>query len=486
MKKRFLKLSACCLMSGIMLAGLVQMQAGATEAQQTEAAADTGAENTETESTEAENTEVQEPQSETAAAGEEQAPAQAEAADLTGQMVFAQCNEYINVRSAANTDSEVVAKLYHNDSATVTGQDGDWYQIQSGNAVGYVKKEYFATGAEAEAIAAEVAYNVAVVHPDELNVRIAPGEDTDVIDVAYGSQELEVVAYDGDWMKVALGDDVYGYVNAYYVEYKTYYPTAETVEEEQARLAQEAAAAEAAACAEQETYAEEVYVEDTYTEDAYTESYTEEVYTEDVYTEETAADDTAWTDDSQSSDTLETWTEEEYQNGQTAEETLPDEIVYEESQEATEIVWEEEAPQTEAPQTEAVQTEATQTEAAVSDSSLGQDIVNYAMQFVGNPYEWGGTSLTDGADCSGFTQSVFANFGIGLARVAADQSYGGTSVDISSIQPGDLLFYSEGGSISHVAIYAGNGTIVHAANEESGITTSGYNYSTPVAACRYW
>src|SRR5699024_6084215 len=99
---------------------------------------------------------------------------------------------------------------------------------------------------------------------------------------------------------------------------------------------------------------------------------------------------------------------------------------------------------------------------------------------------WGGTSLTEGADCSGFTQSVFANFGIGLARVAADQSYGGTAVDISSIQPGDLLFYSDGSSISHVAIYAGNGTIVHASNPESGITTSAYNYSTPVAARRYW
>ena len=94
------------------------------------------------------------------------------------------------------------------------------------------------------AIAEQVAYNVAVVHPDELNVRSNPSEDGEVIDVAYSSEELEVVAYDNDWMKVALGDDVYGYVNAYYVEYKTYYPTAETLEEEAARLEAEEAVLE--------------------------------------------------------------------------------------------------------------------------------------------------------------------------------------------------------------------------------------------------
>ena len=90
------------------------------------------------------------------------------------------------------------------------------------------------------------------------------------------------------------------------------------------------------------------------------------------------------------------------------------------------------------------------------------------MQFVGNPYVWGGTSLTSGADCSGFAQSVFANFGIGLSRTAADQSYGGTAVSTDSLQPGDLLFYSNGSGISHVAIYIGGGQMVEA-------TMPGYN-----------
>ena len=119
-------------------------------------------------------------------------------------------------------------------------------------------------------------------------------------------------------------------------------------------------------------------------------------------------------------------------------------------------------------------------------SSTGQEIANFAVQFVGNPYVYGGTSLTNGADCSGFVQSVFASFGIGLARTAADQSYGGSSVDIGSIQAGDLLFYSDGSGISHVALYIGGGQIVHASTPESGIIISSYNYNTPVCARRYW
>ncbi|MDO4634299.1 MAG: C40 family peptidase, partial [Eubacteriales bacterium] len=122
---------------------------------------------------------------------------------------------------------------------------------------------------------------------------------------------------------------------------------------------------------------------------------------------------------------------------------------------------------------------------AYSDSGLGQQIANYAVQFVGNPYVYGGTSLTNGADCSGFTQSVFANFGIYLSRTADSQAGGGTAVDTSSLQPGDLLFYGGDGYIGHVAIYIGGGQIVHASTEETGIIISNYDYSTILAARRY-
>lgn len=143
-------------------------------------------------------------------------------------------------------------------------------------------------------------------------------------------------------------------------------------------------------------------------------------------------------------------------------------------------------PGTSAPETEAPETEAPATEESSSSSDLGQQIASYAVQFVGNPYVYGGTSLTNGADCSGFVQSVFANFGIGLPRTAASQASGGTSVSLDSLQAGDLLFYSSSGSIDHVALYIGGGQIVHAANSASGIIISNAYYSTPVAARRYW
>ena len=119
-------------------------------------------------------------------------------------------------------------------------------------------------------------------------------------------------------------------------------------------------------------------------------------------------------------------------------------------------------------------------------SGDGSYIVNYAKQFVGNPYVYGGNSLTNGVDCSGFTQQVFGNNGISLARTAAGQSQGGQNVSMNDLQAGDLLFYDNGGYVGHVAIYCGDGTIVHASNEKTGIIISNAYSQTPVCAKRYW
>lgn len=96
-----------------------------------------------------------------------------------------------------------------------------------------------------------------------------------------------------------------------------------------------------------------------------------------------------------------------------------------------------------------------------------QAVADFAVQFVGNPYVWGGTSLTGGADCSGFTQSVYANFGVSLPRTSYEQQNAGTEVSYADAQPGDLICYG-----GHVAIYMGNGRIVHASNSVDGIKIS--------------
>lgn len=102
-----------------------------------------------------------------------------------------------------------------------------------------------------------------------------------------------------------------------------------------------------------------------------------------------------------------------------------------------------------------------------SGSGSGSSVVDYALQFVGNPYVWGGTSLTNGADCSGFVQSVYANFGVSLPRTSYEQQNAGTEVSYSDAQPGDLICYG-----GHVAIYMGDGQIVHASNSVDGIKVS--------------
>jgi Cell wall-associated hydrolases (invasion-associated proteins) len=109
-----------------------------------------------------------------------------------------------------------------------------------------------------------------------------------------------------------------------------------------------------------------------------------------------------------------------------------------------------------------------------------QEVVNFALQFEGNPYVYGGTSLTNGADCSGFVMSVFANFGYSLPRVAAAQCEASTKKDISQLEPGDLVFYGSG-YIDHVALYIGDGKIIHASNAATGIKISDYDYEKPAA-----
>ena len=121
-------------------------------------------------------------------------------------------------------------------------------------------------------------------------------------------------------------------------------------------------------------------------------------------------------------------------------------------------------------------------EAANAAMAFRNKIVNFACQFVGNRYVWGGTSLTHGCDCSGFTQSVLKNFGISIPRVSRDQARTGSKVTSANMRPGDLIFYANrSGTINHVGMYIGNGQVVNAASTRSGIRIYRWNYRTPVA-----
>ena len=491
---------------------------------------------------------------------------------MTGELAFAQCEEYINIRQEPDENSEVVAKIYNDNAATIISKTGDWYQITSGNAFGYVKADYLVTGDEASAIAEKVQYHIARIHPEELYIRSEKSEESTAVGSVHQADEVDAVSYDnGAWIQIVADDGTEGYINAYYADYLTCYPVAETLEEEQDRLRNQADTSEtgegsgqgaiygvekAAEYTEPVSYDSESSSDtssvaagsgnDGYTEsgDSYDSSYSEENtdtstadgsqdYSTDTSGDESWDNSTAETDGNYSEpdnsyiepeapetdasysepetgapetdapytepetgapETDAPYTEPETSAPETdapytepetsAPETDAPYMEPETSAPETDAPYTE--PETSAPETEAPETEAPATEDPSSSSDLGQQIASYAVQFVGNPYVYGGTSLTNGADCSGFVQSVFANFGIGLSRTAASQASGGTSVSLDSLQAGDLLFYSSSGSIDHVALYIGGGQIVHAANSASGIIISNAYYSTPVAARRYW
>ena len=286
---------------------------------------------------------------------------------------------------------------------------------------------------------------VAHVWVDGLHVRALPNTDSKIIDVLNAGQQVEVVAKYPGWAKVCLAIDSYGFVCDEFIEYRNYAATAPVL------------------------YAEPVYEE--YIEPEY------EVTPEETYDAVTqTGEDYSY---EQVSDYTDYYEEPIYEEENSSyEETPVTEQSYEEEYEDYSNDYVEEDYE------EYEQEEETYSETASSGD--GSYIVDYAKQYVGNPYVYGGNSLTNGVDCSGFTQQVFGDNGISLARTAADQSQGGQDVSMDDLQAGDLLFYDNGGYVGHVAIYCGDGTVVHASNEETGITISDVDYRTPVSAKRYW
>ncbi|MBR6329110.1 MAG: C40 family peptidase [Lachnospiraceae bacterium] len=116
-------------------------------------------------------------------------------------------------------------------------------------------------------------------------------------------------------------------------------------------------------------------------------------------------------------------------------------------------------------------------------SDVRVSMVNYAKQFLGNRYVWGGTSLTNGTDCSGFTMGIYRKFGISLPRVSRSQATVGTKIGVGDLKPGDLVFYGKGSYINHVAMYIGGGQIIHASSPKTGIKISNVRYRSPIT-CR--
>ncbi len=365
-------------------------------------------------------------------------------------VAISQVENYVNVRTEPNTTSGIVGKLYNNCAATIMEEvDGEaydtgnaWYHIVSGSVEGYVRADLFVTGAEAEAIAETVGTKIGTITADALYLRAEPSTDAEIITKIMKGTEVALMEQVGDFYHIQLDVASDGYIHKDYVSVRIEFSTAISIEEEQAQLAEqqrlqeEQAAAEAAAAqAAAEAAAAQAAQEAAAAAAAQ------------------AAQDAA--------------------AAQAAQEAAA-------AQAAAEAQAAQEAAAAEAAAAQAAA-------ASSQSSSLGQAIVAYAMQFKGNPYVYGGTSLTNGTDCSGFTLRVYQNFGISLSRTSRTQANGGRQISLAEVQPGDLVFYTgtDNATIGHVAIYIGNGQIIHAANASVGIIVSDMYYRTPCKAVTY-
>lgn len=314
--------------------------------------------------------------------GEEAEP-ENEYADLA----LANVTNYVNVRAEANTESDVIGKIYDGAVAqiqeTVEGEDGQWFRIVSGNVEGYIKSEFFLYGDEAARVIDQYVTRYAVVLADRLNVRENPDVSSTRIGYIDNGEKVPILEDDGDWLKIQYTESRAGFVAAEYVTVSEEFVYAKTLEEEAAEFAARKALEE-----------------------------------RQHVSEEQAAENTAVTIVPPSGDYADT-------------------------------------------------------------GELRSEIIEYAKQFLGNKYVHGGQSLAMGTDCSGFTSLIYAEFGYSVSRTPSGQlANDGRSIEYSEAQPGDIICYGSGGKCTHVALYIGNGQIIHSANSRKGVVIYEADYDT--------
>lgn len=455
------------------------------------------------------------------------------AIDAYQNLGIVQVSGYVNIRETPDMKGNIIGKVSGDGACEVLGEEGEWSHITSGGIEGYISSQYLVTGEKAKELAKSLVKKRAIImtENDNLNIRSGPSKDAEIVGQALPAERYEVLSEADGWVEINSG-----YISADYCEVKyalnegrkldlkaqainqydnlvifkkSGYMNVRSTPENKGddnvigKLTSKAAGdiietldgwykiksgtVTGYIAADPELIATGQEAKDLAMQNATQMA----IITTDVLNVrvEPNTDSKIWTQIVKDErypvvDQQDGWVQIDLGSVDTEDGSQDgDEKAY--------ISTRDNNVEVRYALNEAIKfTPAKDSSSGASSDGSGSStkqsrrsqLVNYALQFVGNRYVWGGTSLTNGVDCSGFTMRVMEKFGVSLPHYSGSQAQMGKKVTSATMKPGDLIFYAgSNGKVNHVAIYIGNGRIVHAASRRSGIKTSTWNYRTPVA-----
>ena len=454
------------------------------------------------------------------------------AIDAYQNLGIVQVSGYVNIRETPDMKGNIIGKVSGDGACEVLGEEGEWSHITSGGIEGYISSQYLVTGEEAKELAKSLVKKRAIImtENDNLNIRSGPSKDAEIVGQALPAERYEVLSEADGWVEINSG-----YISADYCEVKyalnegrkldlkaqainqydnlvifkkSGYMNVRSTPENKGddnvigKLTSKAAGdiietldgwykiksgtVTGYIAADPELIATGQEAKDLAMQNATQMA----IITTDVLNVrvEPNTDSKIWTQIVKDErypvvDQQDGWVQIDLGSVDTEDGSQDgDEKAY--------ISTRDNNVEVRYALNEAIKfTPAKDSSSGASSDGSGSStkqsrrsqLVNYALQFVGNRYVWGGTSLTNGVDCSGFTMRVMEKFGVSLPHYSGSQAQRGKKVTSATMKPGDLIFYAgSNGKVNHVAIYIGNGRSVHAASRRSGIKTSTWNYRTPV------
>lgn len=440
--------------------------------------------------------------------------------DAYANLGLVQVNGYLNVRQEPGPGGKIIGKLQGNSACEIVGSEGEWYHITSGGIDGYIHGQYVVTGDEAKEAALPYVARMAVVDTEKLNIRREPALDpANVVGQALINERYTVEEEADGWIKIAEGYISADYVTVRYAlnearkldlkamalnqydnivisKVNNYLnirkePSTESMSNVIGKFPSKAAGEiletldgwykiksgniTGYITADPQYVAVGQEARDLALESATLMA----IVNTDMLNvrSEPSTDSKIWTQISKEerypvAAQLDGWVQIELDTGDSgAEGEAGDKAFISTRDNNVEVRY---------ALTEAIKFSPLE-EKANQQTSLRNKVVNYGLKFVGNRYVWGGTNPNTGADCSGFVQFVMRNAaGVNLPRTSREQAKTGRSISSGEMRPGDLIFYTNsGGTVNHVAMYIGNGQVVHAASRKSGIKISTWNYRKP-------